>query len=232
MKASSFASAAAIACLMAAPAFAATNPSPQSSSLPATTTAAAATPPATGVTPTTPPATGGAAGQAAMTQTQASQSNFAESGGYTGDQLLIQKDLNKNNNGNNDKNAGMPAKMNPLLADNGDARASKVIGTDVYNAQDQNLGSVDDILIGKNGLFAVINGPDHKVAVPFAELQFGNANVDGNEKAVIPAMTKAELNRLPQVNYNAANNNGGVLAGGNGNNSGAGNNNNGNGHNG
>ena len=100
-----------------------------------------------------------------------------------------------NNNSNN--NNWRPSQRNPLLADNADARASKVIGTSVYNSQNQKLGSVDDILLGTNGVFAVISTNNKQVAVPFGDLMFGNATNQGDEKLVMPEETQARLNTLP-----------------------------------
>jgi len=39
---------------------------------------------------------------------------------------------------------------NPVMTQMGDARASKVIGSSVYN-DDEKVGSVDDLLVGKDG---------------------------------------------------------------------------------
>ncbi len=86
-----------------------------------------------------------------------------------------------------------------------DARAGKVIGTNVYNAQDQKLGSVDDVLIGSNGVWAIISTNDHKVAVPFQKLQFGNANANSDDKLVLPDTDQAQLNNDPAFHYNASN---------------------------
>ncbi|MGH7040559.1 MAG: PRC-barrel domain-containing protein, partial [Acetobacteraceae bacterium] len=152
-------------------------------------------------TPATPPAQ----------QTETDTSALASSGGYTGSQILIQKDKAQAQkdakNGDHDT-SGTPSKLNPLLADNGDARAGKVIGTDVYNAQDKKIGNVDDILVGKNGTFAVISTKgDKKVAVPFDKLQFGDNKVNGDEKVVMPDTTKAELSQKTEVHYKMANNN-------------------------
>jgi len=138
-------------------------------------------------------------------------------GGYTGMAMPIPA---KNNNNDNDNANNRPSQRNADLADNGDARASKVIGTDVYNQQDQKLGSVDDVLIGRNGVFAVISTDKHKVAVPFQHLVFGNARQKGDDKLVIENVTQAQLDGMPAFHYDATNyannnnnNNGGGLFG-------------------
>ncbi len=125
-------------------------------------------------------------------------------GGYTAEQTYI-RNGNNNNNANNNNNNWRPSQRNSDLADNGDARASKVIGTGVYNTNDQQLGSVDDILIGKNGVFAVISTNNKKVAVPFNQLKFGNASNEGNDKIVLPNETQARLNTMPVLHYNETN---------------------------
>lgn len=142
-------------------------------------------------------------------------------GGYTGMAMPIPSKDNNNNNNNNNAN-NRPSQRNGDLADNGDARASKVIGTTVFNQQDQKLGSVNDILIGRSGVFAVISTDKQKVAVPFDHLVFGNAQQKGDDKLVIENVTQAQLDTMPAFHYNATNyannnnnnnNNGGVLWG-------------------
>ncbi len=149
---------------------------------------------------------------AANTQLYGSVGN----GSYTGDQMPIKG--NGNNNAQNPANANnmRPSKLNSDLADNGDARASKVIGTTVYNDKDQKLGSVNDILIGSNGVFAVISTNKQKVAVPFKDLVFGNSRAKGDDKLVLPNTTQAQLNTDPVIHYNETN----YASNGNGNNSG------------
>lgn len=128
-------------------------------------------------------------------------------GGYTADQYYI----TKNNNGhpvnnNNNNNADLrPSQRNPILADNGSIRASKMIGTDVYNANDQKLGSVDDVLIGTNGLYAVVSTNQKKVAVPFDHFKVGDAKNEGDDKLVLPNETQAKLNTQYEIHYDASN---------------------------
>ncbi|MBV8612734.1 MAG: PRC-barrel domain-containing protein [Acetobacteraceae bacterium] len=131
-------------------------------------------------------------------------------GSYTADQQYITGGNNNggggnNAGGNNNNNNWRPSQRNPLLADNADARASKVIGTSVYNAQNQKLGSIDDILLGTNGVFAVISTNNKQVAVPFGDLMFGNANNQSDEKVVMPQETQERLNTLPYFRYDVTN---------------------------
>lgn len=95
-----------------------------------------------------------------------------------------------------------PSQQNPLLADNGDVRISKVIGTNIYNKNDKNLGSVNDVLVGKNGqLQAVVAANDKNVLVPWDKLQFGDAKLNAHNKILMPDETQATLNGMPAFHY-------------------------------
>lgn len=123
-------------------------------------------------------------------------------GGYTGFAVMPGNgnNNNNNNNGNNNQNRRI-SQRNGLLADNGDARISKVIGSGVWNFQNKQLGTVNDVLIGRNGVFAVIATNNKQVVVPFRDLVFGNAQVDGNDKLMLPHTTQAQLNTRPTFHY-------------------------------
>lgn len=113
---------------------------------------------------------------------------------------------NNGGNGNGNNNASMrPSQRNNLLADNGDVRASHMIGTSVFNDRNNNLGTIKDVLIGRNGVWAVVATNNKKVAVPFQDFVFGNANANGNDKLVLPQVTQAELNRQPVFHYHLNN---------------------------
>jgi sporulation protein YlmC with PRC-barrel domain len=85
--------------------------------------------------------------------------------------------------------------------DNG-FRASKIIGSSVYNDQNQQVGTVSDLFLSKKdqvamavisvGSFLGIGGK--LVSVPFDKLQIG----DGT-KVVMPGGSKEELNGMPNV---------------------------------
>ena len=86
-------------------------------------------------------------------------------------------------------------------------RSSKIVGSSVYNDQNQSIGSIDDILM---------SGTDHKaatvvisvggflgmgaklVSVPFDQLNIGN------DKIVMPGATKASLEGMPEYRYTSA----------------------------
>jgi hypothetical protein len=100
-----------------------------------------------------------------------------------------------------------PSQKNPLLTDQGSVRVGKLIGTDVYNAQDQKLGSVDGVVINKTGEPQVIISHNNKlVEVPWSDLQFGNAQQNGDNKAIMPSMTKDQLNSMQAYHYTGHNN--------------------------
>ncbi len=97
---------------------------------------------------------------------------------------------------------------NPLMTQAGDARASKVIGSSVYNDHDEKVGSIDDILIGKSGkMSAVLSvggflGMGTKyVEVPYSELIFGNTQRDSDNKVVLKGATKESLKTQASYEY-------------------------------
>lgn len=107
---------------------------------------------------------------------------------------------------NTTTSAGMPSQRNPVLADNGDVRMSKLIGTDVYNTHDQKLGSVDDVLMSNTGqpdVIMKVNGNLYQV--PWTKLQFGNAKNNGDNKVIMPDTTQNAFANQPQFHYHANN---------------------------
>jgi PRC-barrel domain protein len=101
----------------------------------------------------------------------------------------------------------LPHQRNPVLADNGQPRAGKVIGSDVYNMQDKKIGSVDDILMGANGEpdQAVLSVKGKYVLVPFSRLVFGNTKTNGDNRVILPDETAANLKALPEFRYHSEN---------------------------
>jgi len=103
--------------------------------------------------------------------------------------------------------AAAPSEKNPLLTDDGSVRIGKLIGTNVYNGQDQKLGSIDGVLINKAGEpKAVISHNDKLVEVPWSKLQFGNAQQNGDNKVLIPSMSKDQLSQMQAFHYTARQN--------------------------
>lgn len=116
------------------------------------------------------------------------------------------------NNGKEARNVNandnaLPHQRNPVLADNGQPRAGKVIGSDVYNMQDKKVGSVDDILMGVNGQpdQAVISVKNKLVLVPFNKLVFGNTQASGDNRVILPDETRDALSAMPEFHYNSQN---------------------------
>lgn len=90
-------------------------------------------------------------------------------------------------------------------------RASKLVGTAVYNQANERIGDINEILIDKSGKVAsVVLGVggflgmgEHEVAVPFTDLQFQQ---DGNSMKVMSSYTKQSLTSMPQWRWdNSAN---------------------------
>jgi sporulation protein YlmC with PRC-barrel domain len=87
----------------------------------------------------------------------------------------------------------------------GDLRASKLIGSTVYNDQNQSVGTLDDILMSKDkqpdravvSVGGFLGVGSKLVEVPYDQLQFQ----DGN-KVVIPGASKDKLNGMPSFSYN------------------------------
>ncbi|HEX9464095.1 MAG TPA: PRC-barrel domain-containing protein [Alphaproteobacteria bacterium] len=83
-------------------------------------------------------------------------------------------------------------------------RASKLRNTAVYNDRNERIGTIDDIIIGRDKvLFAVLDVGGflgiggRKVAVPYQSL-----NLDGPDgKVILPGASKDELKRLPEFQY-------------------------------
>ena len=86
-------------------------------------------------------------------------------------------------------------------------RVSKVVGTSVYNDQNQSIGSVDDMLMNDNDHRAAtvvlsvggfLGMGSKLVSVPFDQLKFDN------DKIVMPGATKASLEGMPEYHYTNA----------------------------
>jgi hypothetical protein len=94
-----------------------------------------------------------------------------------------------------------PSQRNPLLADNGEVRVSKLIGTTIYNKDDQKVGSVDDVLAGQNGqLEVVVSTSNKKIVVPWDRMVFGDAKLNSDNKVLIPDTTQKQLDKMQAFN--------------------------------
>ncbi len=83
-------------------------------------------------------------------------------------------------------------------------RASKVIGASVYNAQNEQVGTVSDLFLNRQNQVAmaviavggVVGIGSKLVAVPFDKLQ-----IDDKDKVVMADGNKDALSRMPDVKY-------------------------------
>lgn len=89
-------------------------------------------------------------------------------------------------------------------------RGSKIIGSTVYNDQNQSVGKIDDLLIGNDGKapFAVLSVGgflgmgDHLIVVPTSNLRVAfDKDKSDNTKIVLPGATKDQLKGLPEFTY-------------------------------
>ena len=101
-----------------------------------------------------------------------------------------------------------PSARNTVMTDSGGMRASKIVGSSVYNDRDEKIGSIDDLVIGNDKtLHAIVSvggflGLGSKmVAVPFDKLQFGNTKGSSDNRVVMPGVTKDSLGGMPDYTY-------------------------------
>ena len=83
-------------------------------------------------------------------------------------------------------------------------RFSKLKDRPVVNAQNEKIGELDDLIIGKDKvLFAIVEVGGflgigaHLIAVPYTSLQIS----DGGRKIVLPGATKEQVKALPEFKY-------------------------------
>ncbi len=107
-------------------------------------------------------------------------------------------------------NATSPSQRNTVLTDRGDVRASKLIGTAVYNDRDEKIGSVDDLVLGKDNkaddVIVSVGGflgmGTKLVSVPYIQLKLGDTkNASSSNKVVLPGATKESLKTQPEFHY-------------------------------
>jgi sporulation protein YlmC with PRC-barrel domain len=106
--------------------------------------------------------------------------------------------------------ATSPSQRNTVLTDSADIRASKLIGASVYNDRDEKVGSVDDLVLGKDNkadeVIVSVGGflgmGTKLVAVPYTQLKLGDTkNASSDNKVVMPGATKESLKAQPEFNY-------------------------------
>lgn len=117
---------------------------------------------------------------------------------------------------------GAPATMNQTMnqTSTGQWRASKLIGVNVYNQQNEKLGEINELILSPNGQIAgavigvggFLGMGERDVMVPLNQLRFANEGSattgsarDGDRKwypdrAVLNA-TKDQLKQMPEFKY-------------------------------
>jgi sporulation protein YlmC with PRC-barrel domain len=90
-----------------------------------------------------------------------------------------------------------------VMTDNHAMRASDIIGSTVFNDQNQKIGLVDDLVIGSDhSIHAVLSvggflGVNAKlVEVPFDKLQVGSG-----KRMILPGTTKKQLTSMPDYHF-------------------------------
>jgi hypothetical protein len=103
---------------------------------------------------------------------------------------------------------GAASERNSIMTDNGGMRTSKIVGSSVYNDQNQKIGSVDDLVVDNNhSMHAILSvggflGMGAKlVDVPFDKLQFGNTKGSSDNRVVLPGTTKDQLTSMPDYHF-------------------------------
>jgi len=94
-------------------------------------------------------------------------------------------------------------RIDPVKLDSG-YRASKVRGASVVNEANERIGTIDDIIITRDGkeAYAVLSVGgflgmgDHLIAVPYSQLSMAESRV------VLRGANKEALKQLPQFKYN------------------------------
>jgi sporulation protein YlmC with PRC-barrel domain len=103
-----------------------------------------------------------------------------------------------------------PSQRNTVLTDAADVRASKLIGTAVYNDRDEKIGSVDDPVLGKDNkadeVIVSVGGflgmGTKLVSVPYTQLKLGDTkDASSSNKVVMPGATKESLKSQPDFHY-------------------------------
>lgn len=106
--------------------------------------------------------------------------------------------------------ATMPSDRNAALTDSGNVRASKVVGSSVYNGNNEKVGTVDDILLGRDNkadmvvlsVGGFLGMGKHYVSVPYSQLQLGDTrNASSHNKVVLPTASRDALKAMAEYRY-------------------------------
>ena len=82
-------------------------------------------------------------------------------------------------------------------------RGSRLIGATVYGTDNNSIGEVDDLLIGRNGeVRAVVIGiGDKKVALPFAALTIKRMQGSEAIDKIVASYSKQQIDQAPQFAF-------------------------------
>ena len=83
-------------------------------------------------------------------------------------------------------------------------RASRLIGADVYNDQDERIGTLDDLMMGTDGTvgFAILSvGGLLGLGSRLVAVTFDSLTIVDDYRVVLPGATRDELQRLPEFDY-------------------------------
>ena len=87
-----------------------------------------------------------------------------------------------------------------------EVRASKLVGSTVYNGQNQSVGTIDDILLAhdsKQPDRAIISvGGFLGIGSKLVEVNYDRLKLEANNKVVMPNATKEELKGMKDFSYN------------------------------
>lgn len=100
-------------------------------------------------------------------------------------------------------------------------RGSQLIGLDVYNSADENIGDINDVILGKDGRIELVvvgvggwlGMGEHSVALPWEQVRFvdtprkgDSANAEQGEKPdhAMVNMSKEQLKALPSFKYSSS----------------------------
>ena len=111
------------------------------------------------------------------------------------------------------KTASTPSERNAALTDAGEVRASKVVGSSVYNGSNEKVGIIDDIVLGRDNKASMailsvggfLGMGKHYVAVPYTDLKLGDTkDASSHNKVVLPTATKDALKGMAEYHYSAS----------------------------
>ena len=83
-------------------------------------------------------------------------------------------------------------------------RAGQVIGSYVYNDETEDIGTIDDLMIGEDDKveFAILSvGGFLGLGAHLVAVRFDSLETDDAGRIILPGATREELRRLPEFRY-------------------------------